>query len=59
MAALDLIIANDVADKSIGFNSDENAVTLFWPRGTKVIPQTSKRELARLLLDEISTLIDR
>ncbi|MDN7137119.1 bifunctional phosphopantothenoylcysteine decarboxylase/phosphopantothenate--cysteine ligase CoaBC [Pseudidiomarina sp. 1ASP75-14] len=27
---LTLIAANDVSDKSIGFNSDDNAMTLFW-----------------------------
>ncbi len=53
---LDIIIANDVSQAGIGFNSDENAVTLV-TRTTQIdIPQTSKRQLATQLIEQISLL---
>jgi phosphopantothenoylcysteine decarboxylase/phosphopantothenate--cysteine ligase len=51
---LDLVIANDVANQQIGFNSDDNAVTLVWPDGEQVLPQASKRQLARQLVAAIA-----
>ncbi|GAA4648828.1 bifunctional phosphopantothenoylcysteine decarboxylase/phosphopantothenate--cysteine ligase CoaBC [Kistimonas scapharcae] len=48
---LDLIVANDVSDSSIGFNSDDNAVTVIGPDFEDTLPQTSKRQVARQLLD--------
>lgn len=53
---LDVIVANDVSQAGIGFNSDENAVTLV-TRDTHIdIPQTSKRQLAAQLIEHISQL---
>lgn len=54
---LDLIVANDVSDSRIGFNSDENAATLIWPAGEKVLDVRSKNQLARDLVDFIATQI--
>ncbi len=51
---LDLIIANDVSRSDIGFNSDENAVTVVSHSGAETLPQTSKRKLATLLIDKIA-----
>ncbi|GAB1258646.1 bifunctional phosphopantothenoylcysteine decarboxylase/phosphopantothenate--cysteine ligase CoaBC [Aurantivibrio plasticivorans] len=51
---LKLIIANDVSNPNIGFNSDENAVTLIWPNREEVIDQQSKQQLARLIIAKIS-----
>ena len=48
---LDLIVANDVSDSSIGFNSDDNAVTVIGPDFEDTLPRTSKRQVARQLLD--------
>lgn len=53
---LDLIIANDVANSEIGFNSDNNAVSLIWEGGIQAIPTTSKLRLSRLILEEINQL---
>jgi phosphopantothenoylcysteine decarboxylase/phosphopantothenate--cysteine ligase len=47
---LDMIAANDVSDKSIGFNSDNNALTVFWKDGEQALPLTDKQTLARNLL---------
>ncbi len=52
---LDLICANDVSQGNQGFNSDNNALHLFWQEGDKVLPLTSKALLGQLLLDEIVT----
>lgn len=51
---LDLIIANDVANKEIGFNSDNNAVSVIWKDGMKSLGMTSKRQLSRTLIAEIT-----
>lgn len=47
----DLVIANDVSQPGIGFDSAENAVTLCLPGGeTHVLPQQSKAALAAEIL---------
>ncbi|SIT12154.1 bifunctional phosphopantothenoylcysteine decarboxylase/phosphopantothenate--cysteine ligase CoaBC [Neptunomonas antarctica] len=53
---LDMIIANDVSQTGIGFNSDENAVTLVTTTTQIDIPQTSKRQLAKQLIEQIALL---
>jgi phosphopantothenoylcysteine decarboxylase / phosphopantothenate---cysteine ligase len=50
---LDMIIANDVSDNSIGFNADQNAVTVIWPKGEEAIPLAGKSQLARQLIKKI------
>ncbi len=51
---LDLIIANDVSRTDIGFNSDENAVTVISRQDTLELPQASKRQLAVRLIELIA-----
>ncbi|GGC08623.1 phosphopantothenoylcysteine decarboxylase [Marinobacterium zhoushanense] len=51
---LDLIVANDVSAPGIGFNSDENAVTLVGPDSVESLPQTHKQQLARQLINRIA-----
>jgi len=51
---LDLVIANDVSDPEIGFNSEENQVMLIDKKGAFTPPRLSKEKLARLLVQEIS-----
>jgi len=55
---LDLICANNVAEAGIGFNSDNNALHLFWQEGDKVLPLENKARLGHLLLDEIVSRYD-
>jgi len=50
---LDLICANDVAKAGQGFNSDSNALHLFWQEGDKTLPLSDKSLLGQQLLDEI------
>jgi phosphopantothenoylcysteine decarboxylase/phosphopantothenate--cysteine ligase len=56
---LDLIIANDVSDPSIGFNSDLNEATALWPGGEQVLARTGKgnmaRQIIRLIAGQLST----
>ena len=55
---LDVICANDVSLSTQGFNSDSNALHLFWQDGDKVLPLERKELLGQLLLDEIVTRYD-
>lgn len=50
---LDLICANDVSSHEKGFNSDDNAVTLYWSTGKLALPLTNKNMLAKQLVNEI------
>ncbi|WP_390619215.1 bifunctional phosphopantothenoylcysteine decarboxylase/phosphopantothenate--cysteine ligase CoaBC [Maricurvus nonylphenolicus] len=54
---LDLVIANDVSQAGIGFNSDRNAVTLVWPTDEETLAENSKTQLARDLIARISAKI--
>lgn len=47
---LDLIIANDVSAPGIGFESEENAVTMIGADGEHALPQASKTQLAAQLI---------
>lgn len=51
---LDLIIANDVSRADIGFNSDDNAVTLIDRCSEYNLPKASKRQLAVSILKGIA-----
>lgn len=50
---LAMIVANDVSDSSIGFNSTDNAVTVFWADGQQAFASQPKRVLARGLMELI------
>lgn len=51
---LAMIVANDVSAPGIGFNSDNNAVTVFWPGGKQAIGPASKRAIAASLIGLIA-----
>ncbi|MFU9136364.1 bifunctional phosphopantothenoylcysteine decarboxylase/phosphopantothenate--cysteine ligase CoaBC [Erwinia tasmaniensis] len=55
---LDVICANDVSKAGQGFNSDNNALHLFWQGGDKVLPLSDKSRLSQQLLDEIVSRYD-
>lgn len=56
---LDMIVANDVSRSDIGFNSDENEVTLYFPDGTaRHIGKRSKYEVAEEILFEVKRILD-
>lgn len=47
---LNMIVANDVSVPGLGFNSDQNAVTVFWPSGEQAIGPDSKQAIADTLV---------
>jgi len=55
---LDMIIANDVAQQGIGFNSDDNAVTVVTRHGEQNLLLASKTQLARQLIALIAEQIN-
>lgn len=53
---LDLMVANDVSQSQIGFNSDDNQVTFMWPDGRQQqTPIESKAKVAEKIVDIIAT----
>ncbi len=54
----DLIVANDVSRAGIGFDSEENEVTLCLPDGqTQPLPRRSKLEIARCIISKVEALV--
>jgi phosphopantothenoylcysteine decarboxylase/phosphopantothenate--cysteine ligase len=53
---MDAIVANDVSQPSIGFDSDQNAVTIITATDVIEIPATTKREVAGRILDVVKSL---
>jgi len=47
---LRMIVANDVSAPGLGFNSDNNAVTVFWADGQETIGPDSKQIIAQRLV---------
>ncbi|KMQ76601.1 bifunctional phosphopantothenoylcysteine decarboxylase/phosphopantothenate--cysteine ligase CoaBC [Marinobacter subterrani] len=59
---LNMIVANDVSAPGLGFNSENNAVTVFWPGGQESIGPDSKASIARRLVamigDQLGKMAD-
>ncbi len=51
---LDMIVANDVSDTSIGFNSDHNAATVIWKDGEQTLDRATKDVIARQILELVA-----
>ncbi|HAT55422.1 MAG TPA: bifunctional phosphopantothenoylcysteine decarboxylase/phosphopantothenate--cysteine ligase CoaBC [Lactobacillus sp.] len=55
---LDMLIANDVSRKDIGFNADQNQVTVIRPNVEPVqLPQMTKTKLSEQLIEMIADLL--
>jgi len=54
---LDMIVANDVSDRDIGFNSDINEVTVLWADGEQALARAGKGKLARQLVELIAGVL--
>jgi phosphopantothenoylcysteine decarboxylase/phosphopantothenate--cysteine ligase len=52
---LDMMVANDVSRSDIGFDSENNAVTLLWDGGERVLETASKYSIARQILAEVAS----
>lgn len=57
--SLDMIIANDVSSSEIGFNSDNNAVSILWNDGEQHLQLASKRQLSRELIAVIAEHLNK
>ena len=55
---LDMIACNDVARSDIGFQSDDNALTVIWVTGEQVLEKASKNVIARQLVALIAARIN-
>lgn len=53
----DLFVLNDVARRDIGFDTDENEVTLLTADGERIVPKAPKDEIAAAILDEVEALL--
>ena len=54
---LDMICANDVSVEGQGFNSNDNAITLFWPEGEQGLALESKEALSFRILEKMHELM--
>lgn len=52
----DLVIANDVSRKDIGFDVNENEILLVFPESTEAPPKDSKQHLSHVILDHALNL---
>ncbi len=51
---LDMIAANQVGGDDRGFDSEQNALSVYWPGGEKTLPLAVKAELGRELIELIT-----
>jgi phosphopantothenoylcysteine decarboxylase/phosphopantothenate--cysteine ligase len=51
---LDMIACNDVARSDIGFRSDDNALTVIWKDGEKILEKAAKPAIARQLVQLVA-----
>jgi len=57
--SLDAIVVNDVSHEGVGFDSDRNAVTIITQSEVIEVPETTKREVAQRVLDQVARLRER
>jgi phosphopantothenoylcysteine decarboxylase / phosphopantothenate---cysteine ligase len=53
---IDLIVLNDISDPTIGFESQDNAVTLISSNSEVPLPRAPKDEIAEQILDHVTDL---
>jgi len=49
----DLVVANDVSQPEIGFDSYDNEVLFVWPERTEPLNRASKHEIATILVEKV------
>jgi phosphopantothenoylcysteine decarboxylase/phosphopantothenate--cysteine ligase len=50
---VNLVVGNDISRSGIGFGADENEVYVVGPEEERFVPRTSKREVARIILESL------
>jgi phosphopantothenoylcysteine decarboxylase/phosphopantothenate--cysteine ligase len=53
----DLVVYNDVGRSDIGFDTEENEVTLLTRTGDRRVPKAPKQAIAAAVLDEVERLL--
>ncbi len=53
----DLVVYNDVGRPGIGFDAEENEVTILSAHGDRAVPRASKRAVAAAVLDEVERVL--
>ena len=56
---LDVVVVNDVSDPTIGFDSDENQVTVVFPETESELKKQSKRKIAQRVIELIANALPR
>ncbi len=57
---LDMIVANDVSIEGTGFDADDNQVVILTNHDERIeIPKTSKRQIAKLLIEKITEELEK
>jgi phosphopantothenoylcysteine decarboxylase/phosphopantothenate--cysteine ligase len=51
-------VANDVSDKNIGFDSDDNEVTLITQKEQKLLEKQTKKKISNKIIEFISRRIN-
>jgi phosphopantothenoylcysteine decarboxylase / phosphopantothenate---cysteine ligase len=54
---LDLVVYNDVSVPGIGFDADDNEVTLLSRAGERTLPRAAKEQIAAGIVDEVERLL--
>ena len=54
---VDLVVYNDVGGEGIGFESQDNAVTLVTAAGEREVERAPKQRIAAAILDEVERLL--
>jgi phosphopantothenoylcysteine decarboxylase/phosphopantothenate--cysteine ligase len=54
----DLVVYNDVGRSDVGFESEDNEVTLVTRAGERVVARAPKRQVAREVFDEVERLLE-
>jgi len=55
---LDMICANDVSVEGQGFNSDENAITVYWKDGKQSLTLATKQQIATQIMATIADKLE-
>jgi phosphopantothenoylcysteine decarboxylase/phosphopantothenate--cysteine ligase len=55
--SVDLVVFNDVGGEAIGFDSEENSVTLVSRAGERTIDRAPKQRIAAAIVDEVERLL--
>jgi len=58
--SLDMIVANNVLDEGVGFESDFNQVSLVFPGGQAIqTEKMTKVEISQIILDKVEEIIGK